>query len=389
MNTIKKIIFSACNLLHLNPYAIETFFFFPFRLLPLQRKIVFCHFFGKAPADEPKFIFEALHKKDPTIKCIWLVQDPKCPMPDGLKGVRYGSPAAIYHWYTAKIWIDSCKATLRAPKRKGQFFLECWHGSIPLKQIEADVENILSKEYLDHAKKDSKIIDLMYSNNSFMRKLFRSRFWYSGKVIKCDEPRMAILNMGDQIRPKIEKKLDGISGKKIIVYAPTFRNDSEKKWFFWNYSSVVKACQIKFGGDFVFLIKFHPNTLCSPYCDKSLNETINASDYPDLQELMAIADVLITDYSSAMFEFGKTGKPVFLFCPDLKEYVAEDRPFYFKLNDLPFSVSETESALTKSILEFDDIKYKEKTAIFYKQINFEDHGHGNEEITNIILSKLN
>ena len=378
-----------CKLLHLDPYAIETLFFSPFRLLPLQRKIVFCHFYGKKPADEPKFIFDALHEKDPTIKCIWLVQDPQCAMPDGLKGVRYGSPAAIYHWYTAKIWIDSCKATQRAPKRKGQFFLECWHGSMPLKQVEADVEDILSKDYLDRAKKDSKIIDLMYSNNDFMRNLFRNRFWYSGEIVKCDEPRMAILNKSSQIRPKIEELIDGINDKKVIVYAPTFRNDPCGKCFFWNYSVAVKACQERFGGDFVFLTKFHPNTQAGLNCDKLSDSAINASDYPDLQELMAIADVLITDYSSAMFEFGKTGKPVFLFCSDLKEYITKDRPFYFKLNDLPFSISETESSLAESILGFDENEYKEKTSIFYEQIGFEDNGHGDEDITNIILSKLN
>ena len=90
-----------------------------------------------------------------------------------------------------------------------------------------------------------------------------------------------------------------------------------------------------------------------------------------------------------MFEFGTTGKPVFLYCPDLKEYTSTDRPFYFNLNQLPFSVSETESTLVKDILQLDYNDYRKKIQVFYNSIGLKDDGHGDEFIADILLSELN
>lgn len=389
MKSLLRIIKKICHTLHLSRYSIKLMIMWPSRFLPLQRKVVFCHFFGKNYADEPKFIFLALHKKDPSIKCIWIAQNSEWPMPEGMKAVKYMSFAAIYHWYTAQIWVDSCKTTYRTPKRKGQFFLECWHGTLPLKQIEADVEKYLSKDYLSKAKSDSQIIDLMYSNNDFMFNLFKNRFWYNGTVLKCEEPRISILKRGKSIRPKVENVFPQIKEKKIIVYAPTFRNDAESDVYFWNYSTAIKACEKKFGGSFAFFIKLHPNVIDNPHYKKNPEGVINASCYSDLQELMAVADVVITDYSSAMFEFGTTGKPVFLYCPDLEEYTSTDRPFYFNLKQLPFRISKAESTLANDILQFDDNDYYKKIQAFYNSIGFNDSGYGDEFIADILLSKLN
>lgn len=375
--------------LRMKLYAFKVLLLSPCRLLPLQRKVVFVHFFGKNVADEPKYIFQALHKKDPTVKCIWIVQNPKWQMPEGLQSAKYMSLAAIYHWYTAKVWVDSCKTTYRTPKRKGQFFLDCWHGSVPLKQIEADVERFLSKTYLDRAKSDSNIIDLTYSNNDFMLDIYKKQFWYNGEVIKCDEPRVAILKKGSEFRAKVEQSFPEIEGKKIIVYAPTFRNNSQSNIFFWDYQAAKNACEEKFGGNFVFLIKLHPNIINNPHYSKFPEGAVNASHYPDVQELMAVADVVITDYSSVMFEFGMTGKPVFLYCPDLKEYTSADRPLYFDIKQLPFPVSESESALMRTIQDFDSSNYTQKLTSFYDSIHFEDSGHGDEYIADLLLSKLN
>ena len=358
------------------------------RYLPLNRnKIIFDNFGGQGFGDDPRYIAEKLHALDPKLSLYWVTYDLDGEFPSWIHPVKCGSVWADYHWLTAKVWVDNIKSTIRPPKRKGQFYIQTWHSTLGFKMNEADAPNLM-KRYLDIAMKDSKQIDLMYSNNTFRFEKYKNRFWYDGEVLKCDVPRTGfLLHPSKAVRKKVYEYFHIPENKKLVLYAPTFRAEKNLEIYQFDYIRCQKQLSEAFGGDYEMLIRLHPND-CIYKEQLNLPESVyNATGYPDMQELLMAADVLITDYSGSMFEFGFTRKPVFLFAKDVKAYQEKDRKLYFSLEELPFSLSETEEELWKAIAEFDSASYGEKCLQFEEKIGFEDHGQGASVIAGIILKK--
>lgn len=357
--------------------------------LPLQRKIVFDNFGGRGMGDDPKYIALYIKEHYPDVKLIWLLADMNTPMPDGITPVFIYSRKARYHLYTAKIWVDNIKNFRKTPKRKGQFYLQTWHGGIlGLKLAEAQIEETLQSDYVKAAKKDASLTDLMYSDNDFVKSIFEKEFWYDGEVLKCDVPRVSIImHPAKELRARVMKAFHIPTDKRIVMYAPTWRDLEDTSLFVWDYERILDALSSRFGGDFVMLLRLHPNLAKISGQMNYSNRIISASQYPDMQELLAVSDVLISDYSSCFFEFGITYKPVFLYGPDVLDY-QKDRGLLFDLNELPFEMNTSLSALEQTILHFDDVASREKMDQFCKRIGLQETGHGAEQISKILLQHL-
>lgn len=357
--------------------------------LPLQKKIVFDNFGGRGMGDDPKYIALYFKEHYPDIKLIWLLADMNTPMPEGITPVFIYSHKAKYHLYTAKIWVDNIKTCPKTPKRKGQFYLQTWHGGIlGLKLAEAQIENTLPPDYVKAAKKDASLTDLMYSDNDFVKSIFEKDFFYQGKVLKCDVPRVSIVkNPPANLRTQVFQYFNIPTDKRVVMYAPTWRDVEDTSLFAWDYDKTLDALSSRFGGDFVMLLRLHPNFAKISGQLSCSNRIIPASQYPDMQELLAVSDVLISDYSSCFFEFSVNYKPVFLYGPDVAEY-QKDRGLLFDLNELPFEMNTSQSALEQSILQFNDTAYREKIDQFSKRIGLQETGHGAEQVSKILMQHL-
>ena len=357
--------------------------------LPLQKKIVFDNFYGRGMGDDPKYIALYIRDHYPDVKLIWLLSDMNTPMPDGITPVFIYSRKARYHLYTAKVWVDNIKTFPKTPKRKGQFYLQTWHGGIiGPKLAEAQIEDKLPTDYVKAAKKDASITDLMYSDNDFVKAIFEKDFWYHGDVLKCDIPRVSVVkNPPVSLRGEVLKYFNIPEGKKILLYAPTHRGVKDASLFVWDYERVLRALSTRFGGDFVMLLRLHPNFAdisgSAPYFDK----IISASHYPDMQELLAVSDVLISDYSSCFFEFSVTFKPVFLYGPDVDDYCS-NRGLLFQFDELPFEMTKTIDELENSIVEFDELDYRKKIGEFSKRIGLQETGHGAEQVSKMLIQHI-
>lgn len=99
------------------------------------------------------------------------------------------------------------------------------------------------------------------------------------------------------------------------------------------------------------------------FVDEDDTRIINVSHYPDSQELVAVSDAMITDYSSIMFEPAFVRKPVFLFAPDRKEYINGERPLLIDYDTLPFPIAETNEQLAENIMNFDNEKYIQNVSV--------------------------
>ena len=358
------------------------------RLLPVKKnKVVISHFYGRGFGDSPGAIAKALLEADSTLDIRWLLTSPDQVLPDGIRPVSYRPLSRIIELSTARVWIDDCRKGARF-KKKNQIYLQTWHG-FALKRIEADAVGALDPGYEAYARRDGEQTDVMISGSRFMTELYRSSFWYDGPVEEFGSPRNDMLfQPAAPLRQKVCKALGIPPEKKLVLYAPTFRVDGSLTPYSLDVSAVLDSCNRRFGGDHVLLLRLHPNIerkADSLPCD---GKTIfQATHYPDMQELLSAADVVISDYSSLMFDFALTGRPVFQFATDIDTY-RQDRSFNFPLDQLPFSLAEDNEALQRVIAAYDPAKAAAQWARFSQEHGIHEDGHAAQRCAQWILARI-
>ncbi len=368
---------------------LDRFISIGFLLMPVQRnKVLVSSYYGRGYGDNPKYIIDALLHRDQNLRILWLTKNEaeEKDLPDGVEAVPANSFAALYHMATAKIWIDNCRRHY-AFKKKNQFYIQTWHG-FALKRIEEDVKENLGRLYVYIAKRDSAAIDVIISEAAFMTNIYRNSFWYDGKILQWGSPRNDILldeKKRYACRDRVLNFYNIAPTTKILLYAPTFRADESLEPYSVDYTAVKKACEQRFGEEFTVLVRLHPN-IARRCAELNLQEqgVISATDYPDMQELLAASDVVISDYSSLMFDFALSQKPCFQFATDIEEY-KQDRNFYFQLDHLPFSVAQNNQELVDNILCFDEEKYNEKISEFFDSVGMVRTGDSSEKCADLIL----
>lgn len=346
-----------------------------FSFLPKDPKKAVCQsFYGRGLSDSPGTV--ALELKKRGWKVYWVVKGEAeaATLPKGIAPLLLDSGKAIYHQCTAGAWVDSCRKWAYTKKRGKTRYVQTWHG-FPLKRIEGDAASSLPEDYLRAARQDSEMADLFLSNSRFLTEIYRKGFWYGGEVLEWGFPRNDMLfKPNPKVAQQVRERLEVPQGKRLLLYAPTFRKDKGVFAYDVDFSRCVKALETRFGGEWMVLLKLHPN-IAEKAAELSLSPEIalNASDYPDIQELYLACDALLTDYSSVMFDYLCTGKPCFLYVNDLEAYRG-DRNFYFDLDKLPFPRAENNQALEKAILAFDEGEEKRRTEAFQQEFGIRETG---------------
>ena len=361
------------------------------RLLPTDRhKVLMTSYYGRGYSDNPKAIAEALLRSGKKVKIYWQVSSPEEAkgLPPEIKPVSVNGVRRIYDLSTARVWVDNCRKGAHF-KRKNQYYLQTWHG-FALKRIEKDVADQVEEGYVACAKNDSSQTDLIVSDSDFMTGIYQNSFWYDGPVEKFGAPRNDILARRDpEIYQAVRQHFRLPQDCKIVLYAPTFRSDHSLEPYSVDYPRLRRACEERFGGRFAVLIRLHPNIM-ELASDLSFDgeTTFDASPYPDMQELLAASDVVVSDYSSLMFDFMLTRRPCFQFATDISAY-RKDRNFYFPLDQLPFGLAENNDQLEQLIAGFDEDAYQKRLDEFREQVGMLSDGHGADRCADWILEKLN
>jgi CDP-glycerol glycerophosphotransferase len=357
------------------------------RVLPVdKKKVVFSNYYGKGFGDNGKAIAEELLRRDSGLKLVWLTDEAgAASLPQGVTPCPYHSPRRYLALATAAVWVDNCRKGARY-KKKGQHYLQTWHG-FALKRIERDVVSHLDGDFETYARRDSQQIDLIVSDSDFMTGVYQRAFWYDGPVEKLGSPRNDLLARQDEgIYAQVRRSFGLEAGRKIVLYAPTFRADHSLEPYQVDYPRLRRVCEEKFGGKFAVLIRLHPNVM---ELAKDLtfdgDTTFDASPYPDMQELLAAADVVITDYSSLMFDFMLTGRPCFQFATDIEAYRG-DRNFYFPLDQLPFALAENNDQLEEAISAFQPEDYRRRLEAFQAQVGLCTDGKAASRCADWILA---
>ncbi|MBS4209152.1 CDP-glycerol glycerophosphotransferase family protein [Bacillus sp. FJAT-50079] len=357
---------------------ISLFIIYIFNCFPIKKnKIFLFSYYGSQYGCNPKYITEYILENYPKGKfdIVWAFDNvnPRKNL-SGFRKVKIMTLQYFYELCTSKVIITNFRTTDLFVKRKSQYYIQTWHSSLRLKQIEKDAEAALPPTYVEMAKRDSKKCDLLLSGCKYSSDIFRRSFWYDGEIFEHGTPRNDfLLRSNPKIKGKIIKKLNISSDYKVILYAPTFRKNNDLTVYNLDYSKVVTTLEKKYGGKWVFLIKLHPHLISRSEELVYGNDVINVTSYNDIQELLNISDALITDYSSLMFDYSITKKPCFLYAPDFKDYTSQDRNLYFNLLELPFKTAMNNDELINEIRFFDPGKYAEDIVHFFKKVgSFED-----------------
>ena len=355
-----------------------------FHKQPIQKdKIVFNNFHGNGYGCNPKYIAEALLSSGQKRDIVWLTNG-NVELPDGIRAVPYHTVEAIKEIATAQVLVDNVMKFNGFKKRPDQYYIQTWHGDLPLKKIGFDnPANAGAMGYAKRVKVNFGNTDLVTVNSRFVSELFRRTFEYQGEILLQGLPRNEILfQIPDSLREVICDYFNISMEKKIILYAPTYRDAGDMNPFTMDYQQVLD----QLGDEYVMLIRLHPRM--KKYAESLVytDRIINASSYPDMQELMAVSDIMITDYSCVMFSFALTRRPVYLFASDVEEY-RKQRDYYFDIYDLPFPLASTTDELIRFMLSKDRRNYQEKLDQFWERIGMHDEGNAAGYVAKWILER--
>lgn len=365
-----------------------------FRKEPIvQNRAVFFNFQGKYTCNS-KYIAEKILETHPEFEVIFIVnkgvmkdQEYIDSLPEKIRLVVRDTPEAYYVLSTAHFWFDNALNCIwrKIPKRKGQIYINTWHGSLGIKRLSGD------DNWIKIAKYGNSQIDYFLTNSVFDEEVFTESFWPDVKHLKVGHPRNDIFFDECALKRLKEKVYDYYDIEpevKTLLYAPTFRDDKQNvSAIIMDYEKVHAALVEKFGGEWKIFVRPHFHNLSAFKLNLSKEAKkiiVDASKYDDMQELMAAADIGVTDYSSWIFDYIFTGRPAFIYARDIEEYV-NSRGFYYSLNETPFEIASDDDCLCDNIRNYDSEKYKTDVSHFLEGKGCYEAGKASEQVVQFMV----
>lgn len=345
----------------------------------LENAVFFESFYGRNASCNPLAIDRELARVAPGTTRYWSVVDLSVPVPDGAIAVVEGSPEWWRARGSARLLVVNDWLRRRFARRAGQRVLQTWHGT-PLKRL------ALHRPGFDPRRaaavlKESLRWNVLLAQNPYGATILRKAYAFLRRPIWVEGyPRNDVLVTGDDTG--IRSSLGITSDEKVILYAPTWRDDRERIVDFLDLPALARQT------DAVVLVRGHSRTLAAGE-DATGPRVIDVTAYPDIAQLLLAADVLVTDYSSVMFDFTATGKPIHFFTPDLDHYRGQLRGFYFDLAArAPGPLSATQDELVARLADTAVVaQYAERYVQWQAAFNARDDGHAAERVVARILDQ--
>ena len=363
----------------------------------VENCVLFDSFWGQYN-DNPKYISEKLHQLAPDIKIVWAVSEKKSreTIPEYAVPVKYGSTEYYKYRYSAEVLVDNYTGIMgkmgnldvsKFLRSKKHLRISTWHGT-PLKRIDRDIQSRKTAGI-------ARVSDYLIAGCRYTAKILNNAFCDNYPVMLTGTPRNDILFRDDIDSDFIRTKLKIPPDKRIVLYAPTFRDNIEAYRKMQMDSSGIKlllaGLSEKFGGEWVFVSRAHQAIFLEVGEGKQGDSGVildgNVGD--DMAEYLSVSDVLITDYSGSLFDFALTGKPCFLYAPDREHYENKERGFYMDYDSLPFPISYTVDKLLKDVNCFDNKQYGKDVGLFLKSIGNVEDGRASERIALDIIRFIN
>ena len=327
-----------------------------------ERVVFFESFQGRNYSCSPKAMFEEMRDSGEynDYEFIWSFRNFHRPgkILQKLVGSEKGPKISIVKYETfsyykalakAKYWVLNSNTRKFLKPTEEQVYIQTWHGT-PLKKIGLDVPG----SDLDYAHEGEKF-SYMVSSSKYCSEKLVSAFGLQGRediVLETGYPRNDALFTFDEAKVNsILRELDIPRGKKIILYAPTFRDNKHSQVSGYENASGLDFEKLKeqIGDEYIVLFRAHYFVAKNMDFEKYKGFVIDVSDYEDVNDLYIVSDMLITDYSSVFFDYANLKRPIIFYMYDYEDYKANARDFYLDQNELPGPIAKTQEELAKAI----------------------------------------
>lgn len=351
---------------------------------PIEKKIFFESFNGRQYSGNPRAISEKMHDLFPEYKLVWFLKKTEN---------KYGLIPDYVDIVGTRLEVERARATsfcivtnteneARSIKRKGQFYVQTWHGDRGFKKVLHDV-------YEDQKRPipvvDNVVTDVCMSGSAYGNQVYRSAFLYNGYILSVGSARNDCLIVGHRENVELVRKRLGLLGDdKILLYAPTFRDDGTPfDRYKIDVNSTLDALERKDGEKWICIVRLHP-AVASDAIPFSDGRIVDVTDYPDMADLLQIADMLITDYSSSACDYVLRRKPVLLAAFDKNDYISRSRSLNVEITAPGFYVAENQKELESYILQLSEKDYSKSCEDVIKFYGTCETGKASEAICKMI-----
>lgn len=360
----------------------------PVRLLPIRRdRVVFLSVAGGSASEyscNPRAVYEEL-ADDADLEKVWLVADPAqypALRAAGVRLARHGSVRAAVLLGTAGVVVTNGGYVNWFPFRHGQYVINTWHGGGAYKRLPFDRSDAGRRERRKQQLGSDHTSLFVSSSRSFTELVVRGSLGYHGPVLEVGMPRNDAL-LDPQRRAELADRARaalGIPhGTSTVLVAPTFRrDDAGGNLEPLDAEGLTRALTQRFGGDWLVLWREHRLAMRA-----SGRPGLDVGDYPDMQDLLCLADVLVTDYSSAVWDYSLLGRPCFLYVPDLARFT-DRNGFYVALPDWGFPYATGNAELASQVAGFDEARYRLGVTRHHEVLGSVESGNAAEAVADVI-----
>ena len=344
-----------------------------------ENAVFFESFYGRTVGCNPQAIDRALARLAPGVTRYWSVVDLSVAVPDGAIAVVEGSPEWWRARAEARLLVVNDWLRRRFARKPGQKVLQTWHGT-PLKRLALHRPGFDPRR-MAAVVKESRRWDVLLAQNTYSERILRKAYAFFGRPIWVEGyPRDDALVTGDA--SAIRSALGIADGERVLLYAPTWRDDRREMVDF------IDPEELALRADAVVLVRGHSRTLDTDR-DRAGARVIDVTGFPETSQLLLAADALITDYSSVMFDFSVTGKPMYFLVPDLDHFRGTLRGFYFDLESrAPGPLVRTQDELVAALADpGHESAYAARYAAWRAQFNGRDDGQAAERVVARILDQ--
>ena len=371
------------------------------------KAIVFASYRGRSYSCSPKSIYQKV-LNDPRFseyKIVWAFRDPKkySDNPEIKRAilVEYESKQFYQYLAEAKYWILNIRIPEHVFVRPEQIYVQTWHGT-PLKRLGCDLDknnNLLYTEadIFEKYSREGRLVSYFLSPSPFASEKFVTAFnmddqGKSDAILEAGYPRNDdLVNHTPEEAAEIRAKLGVPENRKVILYAPTWRDNQHdyKLGYVYDINADFDALKAALSEEYVILFRAHYLVANQFNFDRYSGFVYDVSGVDDINDLYLASDLLVTDYSSVFFDYANLNRPVVFYMYDLEQYRDETRGFYLSLDELPGPIVRTESELVEAIRRaaLSDPVGDEKYQAFRKKFTPLDDGRASDRVIDTVFGE--
>ncbi|WP_408070389.1 CDP-glycerol glycerophosphotransferase family protein [Butyrivibrio sp. JL13D10] len=351
-----------------------------------NNRIIFNSYRGEQYSCSPKYLSEYLNDKNEGWEIIWAFNHPydyKWLKKWGITAVKYNSLKRFYYEATAYASINNVGSFSWIPLRKGQIHINTWHGGGCYKRValgELKNDALFKKSLIMNSEETTHFLS---SSRFFSEEIIPNEFGYFGKVVTSGLPRNDVFFDKKKVSSNRDKVIQAYGLKSdvfIVLYAPTWRYDGTTEIEHPDFEIIISEVVEKYGKECEIIIRPHPLSYlsCKGYID--------ASKYPDMQELLCAADMLITDYSSCIWDYALLLRPCILFIPDEDNYLA-NRGLYKNIKEWRIPIANSNEELINCIKNLSDKEMADAMKDHLDLLGSFENGKASETVYRILHNK--